>query len=262
MTPDTALKTSVKYWFICALMGQWAFVLYMILHYGGSVLRGDLTAWQETAVVGYAPGDRFGNVNFAIHILVAAVLTTSGGVQLIPALRNRYRGLHRWNGRFFVFASVIIAIGGLFLIWDRGAVSAVSTGVSVSVNAVLMLWFAVLAMQRARARDFGNHRRWALRAFIAMNGVWFFRVGTTLWVLMNGGTEVGLGANFDGPFVFIWHWGALIVPLFLLELYLRVPNSTARYKTALARVIALATVGMALGSVTALIFLWWPFFWA
>lgn len=257
---NRALNFSAVFFYVTAVAGQWVFVLYMILHYLRSYLASAPEEWLETAVVGYVEGDVSGNLSFITHIFAATILTTSGALQLVPYLRNKYRSMHRWNGRIFALTALFIAIGGLHLIWVRDAVSSTSTGISVSADAVLILVFTVAAVLRARKRKIADHRKWALRAFMAINVVWFFRVGTTFWVLMNGGEQVGIGENFDGPFVFYWHWGSLILPLVLLELYFMAPKRSPGFKAATAGAISVTTLAMGIGSVVAFFYLWLPFY--
>ncbi len=44
-----------------------------------------------------------------------------------------------------------------------------------------------MALRYALARNIDAHKRWAVRTFIVVSGVWFFRVGLMLW------KERGLG---------------------------------------------------------------------
>ena len=254
------LELSGLVWFLTAFIGQWAFVLYMIVHYGGRLLFDRAEGWGDTTVIGYMPGDHFGNVMFAIHILAGSTLTAAGLFQLIPRLRQHSIKFHRWNGRIFLIAAIIASLGGFYLIWVRQAVSALSTGISVSANGILILLFAILAWERARQKDISSHQKYALRALMTINGVWFFRVGTAAWVILHGGEQVGIGENFDGPFVFWWHWGSLIVPLLILEFYFRAKttqNSTIR------RIVAMAVFGstlvMGIGIIGAFVALWMPY---
>ena len=69
-----------------------------------------------------------------------------------------------------------------------------------------------LAWRHARARNVAMHRRWALRTFVLVSGVWFFRVGMMLWIFLNGG-PVGIGEKFDGPFIMFWSFANYLLPL-------------------------------------------------
>lgn len=254
------LKKSAVFWFWAALLGQWAFVVYMAAHYGGLLAKNQAEGWSETTVIGHAPGDTFGNIMFGLHIFVAIILTGGGMLQLVPQLRKRSRRIHRWNGRIFMVTAILVSFGGFYLIWERGAVSALSTAISVSANGVLILVFSLLAWRYARKKQFATHRRFAIRALLAINGVWFFRVGTAAWVILNRGERVGIGKNFDGPFVHWWHWGSLIIPLLALELFFKAElSSSARMRFTIASLISVLTLIMLIGIIGAFVALWLPF---
>jgi hypothetical protein len=88
--------------------------------------------------------------------------------------------------------------------------------------------------------------------------VWFQRVGYIAWFILWQG-PVGITKKLDGPFDMFWSFGSYLLPLALLELYLRAQTSRdARLKRGAAAVIAVFTVLMALGIVGATLFLWLP----
>jgi asparagine N-glycosylation enzyme membrane subunit Stt3 len=131
--------------------------------------------------------------------------------------------------------------------------------VGISINGLLILIAAVTAWRLARARRVAAHRRWALRSFILISGVWFFRVGMMCWILLNQG-PVGIGGKgFDGPFVRFWAFGCYLVPLALLELYLRAQDrGSVPGRYAMATVLAVLTLGTAIGIFGAAMGMWLP----
>ena len=239
------------------LVSQWAFILYMLLHYTALWLTGAPEGWAETTVIGWRPGDAHGNLQFLIHILAGAALTALGTLQLLPGLRRRQPRLHRWSGRLFLLLAIPIALGGVWLTWIRGAVSSQGTAFSMTATALAIVAFAALAFRTARAKRFADHRLWALRLFVAINAVWTFRIGTVLWVLAHGGEMVGIGENFDGPFVPAWHWGSLILPLALVELH-RHATRTAALRPAATALFWGFAAAVAVGSALAIWSLWLP----
>jgi hypothetical protein len=126
------------------------------------------------------------------------------------------------------------------------------------LNAVLIILCGALAWRTARARNFSAHRRWALRTFIVACGVWFQRVGYLAWFMVMQG-PVGVTKKLDGPFDVFWSFACYLLPLALLELYLRAQASghDGRKRVA-AAVIAGFTLLMAVGIVGATMFLWYP----
>jgi hypothetical protein len=124
------------------------------------------------------------------------------------------------------------------------------------LNALLILWFAAMALTTARARQFAEHRRWALRLYLVVAGVWFFRVGLMAWLLV-WRAPVGFdGKTFTGPLLTGLAFGQTLVPLAVLELYLR--SKTPGAQRGLAVVLAMLTVVTAVGIVGATMGMWLP----
>jgi uncharacterized membrane protein len=254
-----ALRASAALWFVIAVAGQLAFAAYIAAFYGGAALDGEPSRWNRVLVGGWRPGGTAGNAVLAAHLALALVITIGGPLQLIPRLRTRARALHRWNGRVYVATAVVTSLAGLYAVWTRGTAGGVNLGVGISVDAVLILAFAALAVRDARARRFDAHRRWALRLFMAVSGVWFFRVGLMLWLAANGG-PVGLGEHFDGPFPTFLSFACYLVPLAVLELYLRAQSGSDARRYATAAGLAVVTLAMAAGIAFAVVGLWLPRF--
>lgn len=255
---NAALKGSATFWFLTAVAGQFIFAAYVMIHYGGSAARGDLGAWNKTLIHGLVAGDTMGNVMVALHLLLAVILTLGGPLQLVPRLRARWPRLHRWNGRIYLSAAVVIALGGLYMVWTRGMLGGVVNAIAISINALLILVCAAMTLRHALARRLDIHRRWAVRLFLVVSGVWFFRVGLMLWVLINKG-PVGVGEQLDGPFAIALAFGQYVVPLAVFELYLyaqRRPGTAGRF--AMAAGLSVLTLGMGAGIVVAALGMWLP----
>ena len=260
---NAALAASARLWFVTALIGQWAFFYYIAAFYDAATLRGDFAAWSNNRLLlkGYIPGDTAGNLAFAAHVLLAAIVTFGGALQLIPQIRARFIYLHRWNGRLFLLTAIAGALSGLYMIWVRGSRANFTAGVATSLDAALIIAFGVLAWRAARARAIAAHRRWALRTFIVANGVWFQRVGIFAWMVSHH-TSVGMSKQFDGWFDLSWAFGCYLFPLAVLELYLRVKESARpRSRYVMAASILLLTALMGFGIYSAYMFVWRPFLW-
>src|SRR6185295_18158611 len=141
-----------------------------------------------------------GNLAFAAHALLAAVIAFGGALQIVPQIRARALAFHRWNGRVFLVTAVGLSLSGLYMVWVRGANPSVVGKVSTSLNAVLILTFAAFAWRAALRRDVSVHRRWALRLYLVANAQWFIRVGVFAWFLLN--RAVGVKAGLSGPFFY------------------------------------------------------------
>jgi hypothetical protein len=157
------LQRAAALWFVTAVAGQWVFVYYISAFYGPATASGDWAAWDRNKHMtdGYVAGDDAGNVFFAAHVICAAAVTFAGTLQLIPWIRERAIAFHRWNGRTFMIAALAGALGGLYLEWVRGTGMRAPTGLAsafgVTLNAVLILWFVVVAWLTARNRNVSVH---------------------------------------------------------------------------------------------------------
>jgi hypothetical protein len=237
----SALKMAAQSWFVVTLIGQLIFAAYIVLFYGPLAARGNWPAWNKRMTHGYVPGDRIGNVAIGLHLLFAVAVNFSGAIQLIPQVRNRAPLFHRWNGRLYILAAFVISIGGLYGIWLRGTVGNVWQHTATSVNGVLMMLFAAIALRYALARKFAVHRRWALRLFMVMAGVWFARIGYAFFVFINNGP---LGEAFAT----IWNFGQFLLPLGVLELYLRARDrGSVPARVAVAALLSLLSVATGVG---------------
>ena len=258
-----ALTYSVRFWFVTAVIGQWAFLYYIAAFYDAATLRGDFAAWSRNTFLlkGYVAGDTAGNLAFATHVMLAALVTFGGALQLIPWLRSRFISVHRWNGRLFLVTAIAAALSGLYMIWVRGSRQNLTAGIATSLDAVLIIVFALQAWRWARAREIPQHRRWALRTFIVANGVWFQRIGMFGWAVANN-APVGMTKQFDGWFDLTWAFGCYLVPLVVLEVYLycRERGGTSA-RLGMAAVVVMMTGMTGFGAYAAYAFVWRPFLW-
>lgn len=247
---DAVLRSASGCWLLVTLLGQWLFMYYVVALYGASTASGHFENWtrRATLIKGYIPGDTVGNLAFASHVLFAAVIAFGGVVQLIPQIRERAIAVHRWNGRAFLVAAVVIGGGGLYMVWVRHARIDAVNALSVSLNAVLILIFVTVAWRAARVGDIASHRRWALRTFMVANGAGFFvRIIYAGWSVFAAGA--GTTKDMNGPMNYFFAFASYLLPLAVLELYLRARASTstlARFATAIVVVAftAYTTVGI------------------
>lgn len=253
------LSLTGQIWFMVALVGQAVFIAFIIAYYGSRTAAGNFAAWNDKElIVGHVPGDGIGNLMFAIHVLLAAYVTLGGLFQLIPALRKRFPAVHRWNGRAFIATAIFMALGGIWMTWMRGSHLSVISGLSVSLNGVLILVFAGLALRAAMQRRIDRHRRWAMRTFMVVSGVWFFRVFLMAWIVLNQG-PVGMNSTLSGPADIALSFGSYLIPLAGLELYFAAQDSpSGSVKRATGGLVLCLTALMAIGIFGATAFMWFP----
>lgn len=257
-SPARALQLGATAWFVAATLGQWAFVLFILLFFGGHSLSGDLAGLNDKPhVTGYVPGDLYGNIHFIAHALMGGIVTFAGTWQLVPALRRRWPRIHRWNGRLFLSISLLAALSGLYLTWIRGSQLGTGSNVSITMNGLLILVFATLAWRCALKRDFARHRQHALRTFMLVNGVWFLRIGIMLAGLVLA--PLGIEINYQGMVFVGVSFASWVLPLVVLELYLRAERSQrAAPRYAMATSLGLLALATLAGSAAAAAFMWLP----
>lgn len=253
------LKGSVWLWFTAVVAGQLFFVAYLLDFYGRHALAGQLAAWNKVVPHAYRPGDALGNTAMAIHVALAALVISGGLLQLLPWLRQRLPAVHRWNGRLYMVGATLAAGAGLYMVWFRGAVGDLAQHLGLSLDALLIFAFTALAWKAASQRRFDEHRRWALRLFMVVSGVWFFRVGLMFWILLNQGPAGFDPDSFTGPFLTGLAFADYLVPLAILELYFlaqRRPSVWLRLGT--AGLLAGLSLAMGAGAAVAAMGMWLP----
>lgn len=256
---QSLLRRSATGWFAVAAIGQLAFVAFIVSYYGTRTLAGRFEAWNDKPIIdGYIPGDAPGNLMFIAHVLLGALVTLGGLGQMVPAIRQRWPALHRWNGRIFMSIALFLAIGGLWLVWVRGTQLSLVSALATSINGVLIILFVAGAWRYARARQFAVHRRWALRAFMVVGGVWFLRVGLMGWIIVNQGPR-GMNQTLSGPADIVLVFGSYLIPLALLELYFLAERSANRLTNGFAvTTISFSALFTAVGVFGAITLMWWP----
>ncbi|WP_138990952.1 DUF2306 domain-containing protein [Larkinella sp. C7] len=260
-TATRMLTFAATAWLVVATVGQWLFGFYILLFYGKTTLTGDFARWNRVLPHGYVEGDWKGNLIVGSHVLLAAVLVIGGPLQLMPPIRQNFPRFHRWLGRTYVTTAIVVSLAGLIMVWTRGTIGDLTQKISISLQAIYIILFALLAIRSARTRRFDQHRVWALRLFMVTNGVWFFRVGLMSWLLINGGPVGFDPETFTGPFltalaVFTY---ALPVSLLVLEMYFYAQKKTDKtFRFVTAALIFLCTVIMAIGIFGATMGMWLP----
>jgi hypothetical protein len=235
---DKSLRAAARFWFVVALVGQFAFAFSTAAFYGLTAARGDFQAWNKILANGYEAGATMGNAALAGHILFATVISIAGALQLIPGIRNRFPAYLTLSGRRLV-GDVTQHVVSIF-------------------GAVLIMFCAGMALRYAMARDFTTHRRWALRLFLVASGSWFFRLGFFLTLALFG--PIGFDqTTFSGPLLTFWTFAQYLLPLGVLELYLfaqEQPGALRRMAT--AGVLFVLTLAMGAGIALVTVASWVP----
>ncbi|WDI30370.1 DUF2306 domain-containing protein [Hyphococcus flavus] len=257
--PDRILGASGILWFLTAAIGQWIFVYYVAASYIPILAKKGLPGLEETALPdGYVPGDPLGNLAIAFHVLIAIIIIGGGPLQLTPQIRNRFPKFHRMLGRTYLTTAIITSFAGLYLVWTRGVPGGLIGHLAISLDAVLIVSFAAIAVRFALRRDFDRHRRWAMRLFMVVSAVWFFRIGIMFWFLATGGIGIN-PETFEGPALTVMYFGQMFIPLGVLQLYFYAQDhDSAASKFTAALIVLVATGVTGAGVFAATMGMWLP----
>lgn len=257
--PRQAVDVAVKLWFTVAAVGHWIFLAYILAVFYPPVAEHGLEGFKGLHLpAGFREGETLGNLASVSHVLLAAIIIGGGPLQLIPAVRRRFPTFHRWLGRSYLVAALSSSLGGLFMTWTRSPIGDVISKLGISGDAVLIILFATLAVRYAMAGRIVEHRRWALRLFLAASAVWFFRVGLMGWVMLTGGVGIDW-ESFTGPFLYVLGFTQYLLPLAMGEWYFYCQrHATPGVQMSFAGTLFALTGFMALGIVAATMGMWLP----
>ena len=258
---NSMLKAAATCWFVVAGLGQLMFVAYLFGFYGRTAILGQFEVWNQVFPRSHVAGDPVHNTVVAMHLAFAALITAGGLLQLMTGVRRWFPRFHRWNGRVYLVSSFVMGVGGLAMVWTGTSVGDLSQQIAISINALLIMLCAVMVLRHALARRFALHRRWALRLFLVVSGVWFFRIGLTFWIMVNHG-PVGFDPNtFTGPALTTIAFGQYLLPLAILQLYFYTQDrGGSRGRIAMTGGLIASTLVTAVGIVAASMMLWLPNF--
>jgi hypothetical protein len=247
---ERALQWSVGLWFAVTLIGQWIFAWYIITTYW-LPLGADAPARWDSLTPDYS-------FAFIAHIGLALGIFAAGPLQLIPQLRANFPRFHHWNGRIYVFSVAIASISGLYMIWLHSDVGGIGVQLGTSFSAVLSGFYGWRAIRFAMARQYIQHRRYALRLFMTGAAVWFFRIQLMLWLMISGGKGID-PETFHGPALVIVSFTQYLIPLLMLELYFVAAKDAGNpIKIVFSTGLFIMTLLMVMGLYAASAGMWFP----
>ncbi|MDQ0465400.1 hypothetical protein QO010_003187 [Caulobacter ginsengisoli] len=159
----------------------------------------------------------FASPVLVIHVAASIVALAIAPLQFVAAIRRRWPGFHRLNGRLYLLACAIGAPAGFVLAF--GVTAGPVAGLGFSIPAVLWPLFTWLGWRAAVERRFGDHRAWMLRSYAVLAGAITLR-------LMLPFSGLVLGIDFFPAYrVISWlSWSANLV---LAEAYIRFRRAPA-----------------------------------
>ena len=155
-------------------------------------------------------GNAWRNPWLLVHVAGAATALLVGPLQFSARLRNRFRTIHRLNGRVYVAACLVGGVAGFVL--ALGASTGLISTLGFGSLAVLWIITTSLAWRRAVQGRFIEHRAWMIRSFALTFAAVTLRLYLPLASL--------LSLNFVDAYVAI-SFLCWVPNLALVELYLR-----------------------------------------
>ncbi len=242
-----------------AVGGQVLFAIYVALFYGWALLDGRPERWRAVIPDAWQPGHAAADLALSAHLLFAVLILLSGALQLLPQLRRSLPAVHHWNGRLYIFAAILMGAGGMLLVWTRKTPGDTLAHLLVSINGALIVGFALAAWRAALMRRIEHHRLWALRLWLAVGGVWFFRLGLSAWLVLNRGPRGFDPVTFQGPFLTALGLGQIVIPLLVLQAYVHARDRGGwKLRAGMAGLLAALTLFTAFASACAWMILWAP----
>lgn len=250
---------TVKFWFVAVFLGQMVFAYYVFMLYWKSAALGNFEKWNTATPHFYIKGDVLGNTIFGLHVMLAAIITIFGPLQLIKEVRINAPKFHRISGRVYIFSAFIISIAGLYLTWIKGSVGGIVGSYIISINALIIILCAFFSIKHAIHRNIPIHNKWAVHLFLAMSGVWLFRVFLMLWLAIHR-APVGFDPEtFTGPFLNALGVFVYIFPQLAVWFYFYVMGSKNTFlKWAFSSLLFLITLGIGIGTFAATKGMWLP----
>ncbi|MAM60892.1 DUF2306 domain-containing protein [Maritimibacter sp. UBA3975] len=102
-------------------------------------------------------------IAFLAHVCAAPIALVTATFQLMPRLRARFPGVHRWSGQVYAIAILIAGLGALVM--APGANGGLVSTLGFGLLAVLWIGFTIAGIINARAGNITAHRRWMIRSF-------------------------------------------------------------------------------------------------
>ncbi|WP_276479825.1 DUF2306 domain-containing protein [Paraflavitalea pollutisoli] len=252
-------RSIVRFWFVVTFLSQLVFAYYVLMVYWRSIAARNWEHWNTVNSHFFVRSDRTGNLVFALHVFFAAIVTLLGPLQLVPQIRSRAPRIHRWCGRVYISTAILMGLSGLYLTWVRSAIGGLQMSIAITFNALIILTTAFFAIRYARARNFKLHQQWAVHLFVAMSGVWMFRVFFMLWMVIHQ-APVGFDPDtFTGPFLTALAIGVYIFPQAIVAWYFSARQTYIRWITwGFTLFLLLTTLGIFVGTIGATLGMWLP----
>lgn len=147
-----------------------------------------------------------------LHTIAGLIFMVLGPLQFVAKVRSRHITLHRWCGRIYAAAALVIGVTALVMGLVIGFGGQAET-TAVTVFSVLFLGCLSRALFHIRRREVAAHREWMIRAFALGLSVATMRPVMALFI---GFSELSFAQILGIAF-----WLAFSLHLVLAELWIR-----------------------------------------
>lgn len=230
-------------------ISSFIFGLYILANYASAYFDDDLQRWNNVLPEIYVPGQPAASIGIGIHFAAGGLILLLGGLQLIEGIRINYPRFHHWTGRFYIFVSLIAAIGGLSFIAIRGTVGGLVMDIGFAGYGILMFIAAIQTVRHAMKRELMLHQAWAWRLYALAIGSWLYRMDYGLWLILTD--WIGHTQEFDGWFDNIMSFFFYVPNLIIVEFMIRARNQPSN-----KRLQAIASTSMVLACGVLLVATW------
>lgn len=177
-----------------------------------------LSADDHGVASNYADRSAFFQAALYVHASAAGLALLLSPLQFAARIRRRNPRIHRTIGKVVLAAIAVAGVAGLVLSFvnEAGLIGVFGFG----GLAIAWLVAGASAYRAARHRDFGAHRRWAIRAFALTYAGVTLRLQTILFVTL----QVALGGDADVAFdraYYVVTFSCWVPNLLVAEWYLR-----------------------------------------
>ena len=210
------LNFSLATWLSVLIFAQLIFVSYLVLGYGLTAATSGWSTWNQLNNSAYVENDMQSNLAYATHVLLAIAMILGGSMQMLPSVRNRFRKFHRINGRVVVTLACLISLAGMYLIIFRGTVGNLLMHSLTTFGGLMILISSFMSIKAARNKNFEQHKIWAIRLYLAANGVLFFRLIMFAWLSVFGTLGINI-KDFTGVTVVCISISSYVLPLLIAE---------------------------------------------
>jgi len=156
-------------------------------------------------------------INYAIfaHMVLGGAVMIIAPLQLFKWVRRDYPHIHRIMGRMIIAGSIMIALGGMIYIAQRGTLAGTLMDAGFALYGGFLFLAAVQTIRFARAKDYQRHQEWALRLIVLIMGSLMYRLHYVFWYILTNGRWSN--EQLNGPFDQVQYFAFYVPYLAALE---------------------------------------------